>query len=195
MSLRINRPACTHNKHMDITTIIAIAVALGTDAFSMCVGLGMAGVTRLQVIVVTLAVMGFHIVMPLTGYYAGDIFGHLLGRAANIIGALVLVYLGIRMIRGALRNESCQTTEIITANRTGLLMLAGSVSLDALSVGFTLGTQRVALGTAALVMGLVAGAMTLAGLAVGQRVGGLVGEKAVFIGGAVLIVIGIKLLF
>jgi putative Mn2+ efflux pump MntP len=180
---------------MDITTIIAIAVALGTDAFSMCVGLGMAGVTRRQVMVVTLAIMGFHIVMPLAGYYAGDIFGHLLGRAANIIGALVLVYLGVRMIRGAQRNESCETTGIITANPAGLLMLAGSVSLDALSVGFTLGTQRVALGTAALAIGLVAGAMTLAGLVVGQRVGGLAGNKAVLIGGAVLIVIGIKLLF
>jgi len=180
---------------MNTATIFALAVALGTDAFSMCVGLGMGGVTRRQVIIVTLAVMGFHIIMPLSGYYAGHIFGHLIGRAANVIGALVLIYLGFKMLLGAIRNEPDEAAGAAAGgNRAGLLILAGSVSLDALSVGFTLGTRRVDLGTAALIMGLVAGAMTLAGLAAGQRVSGMVGEKAVFAGGAVLMLIGMKLL-
>lgn len=72
--------------------------------------------------------------------------------------------------------------------------MSGSVSLDALSVGFSLGTQNLALGQAVLIMGPVAGLMTMAGFLLGQQVGGWIGEKAVILGGAILIFIGIKLL-
>lgn len=180
---------------MNIITIFALAVALGTDAFSVCVGLGMGGISRRQMLIFILFVTGFHIIMPLTGYIAGAVLGRFIGRAAGFAGALVLVYLGIKMILGALRKEDGKNTGPLLTSRAGVILLTGSVSLDALSVGFTLGTQRVDLGTAALIMGLVAGSMAWLGIYGGRRVGGLVGEKAVFVGGPILVLIGIKLLF
>lgn len=178
---------------MNILTVFALAAALGIDALSVSVGLGMGGISRRQMIIIILFIMGFHILMPLTGYLAGAAFGKLIGRVANIAGALVLVYLGGKMILGALRKKGGDKPETVLTNPAGVVLLTGSVSLDALSVGFTLGTQRVALGTAALIMGMVAGVMTLLGLLGGERISGLIGDKAFFVAGAVLILIGIKL--
>ncbi len=180
---------------MTLTTILLIAVALGTDAFSLCIGLGMGGVTPKQIAIMTGTVLLFHIGMPLLGVYAGEIFGSVVGHVASYAGALVLLYLGIKMIYGSLKKNVEEGPNVLLTNTVGVVFLAGSVSMDALSVGFTLGTQHVALGQAALIIGLIAGLMTLGGLLLGQKVGGWIGEKAVIIGGLILLVIGVRLFF
>ncbi|CCO08420.1 manganese efflux pump MntP family protein [Desulforamulus hydrothermalis] len=179
---------------MDLFTLLALAVALGSDAFSLCVGIGMGGVNRRQIAVISLTVLVFHIVMPLLGWYVGGFLGSKVGRAAAYAGALLLVYLGLKMIREALQPGREEPRFVIT-NTAGLLLLSAGVSMDALSVGFTLGTRQVSLALAAGVIGLVAGAMTLAGLTLGKYVGGWLGDKAQLAGGIILAGIGIKLFF
>jgi putative Mn2+ efflux pump MntP len=41
---------------MSLLTLIALAAALGTDAFSLCVGVGLAGVNRRQIILISVVV-------------------------------------------------------------------------------------------------------------------------------------------
>ncbi|WP_066634018.1 manganese efflux pump MntP [Desulfolucanica intricata] len=178
---------------MSLVTVLLLAVALGTDAFSMCIGVGMAGVRRKQILIITLTVLVFHIIMPVIGWYAGGYFGKLLGRAAAIVGALLLVYLGGRMLRGAWRGGTEEESRAMVANTWGLFVLSASVSMDALSVGFTLGTRSVNLIQVAGITGLVAGIMTFAGLVLGRFIGNWVGSRAQLAGGLILIVIGIKL--
>lgn len=179
---------------MSTVTVLALAVALGTDAFSMCLGLGMAGVTRRQIVVVSLTVLVFHIVMPLVGWYAGEFVGTVAGRAASIAGALLLVYLGIKMIRSVWKGGESVDPKVVLVNTWGLLLLAASVSMDALSVGFSLGTRQVNLPVTAGVIGVVAGIMTAAGLILGRYVGSRVGERAVFGGGILLVGIGVRMI-
>lgn len=76
----------------------------------------------------------------------------------------------------------------------GIILLGATVSLDALSVGFTLGFQQASLGLAALVIGVVAGAMTYIGLGFGRRIEGWLGHRAVMMGGVVLVFIGFDML-
>ncbi|MCL6612686.1 MAG: manganese efflux pump MntP family protein [Peptococcaceae bacterium] len=178
---------------MSFPTIILLALALGTDAFSMCLGIGMAGVRRGQVLLISATVLFFHILMPLAGWYAGSLAGSLAGRAAGVAGALVLVYLGARMIWDVY-GHGREEPRVVLVNTPGLLVLAASVSMDALSVGFTLGTQRVNLALAAGTFGIVAGLMTFAGLWLGGLLGRWVGEKAQLAGGLILIGIGVKIL-
>lgn len=179
---------------MTIMTLLALAVALGSDAFSLCVGIGMAGVTRRQIAIISVTVLLFHIFMPLLGWFAGGFLGAKLGRAAGIAGAALLVYLGGKMILDVLRPGQEEPKFIIT-NTGGLLLLSASVSLDALSVGFTLGTQQVSMALAAGIIGLVAGIMTLAGLTLGRYIGNWIGDKAQLVGGIILAGIGIRLFF
>ncbi len=173
--------------------MLALAIALGTDAFSMCLGLGLAGVTRRQIFVVSITVLVFHIVMPLLGWYAGEFAGALAGRAASIAGSFLLMYLGVKMIWSSLKGGDAMDPKVVLVNTWGLLLLAASVSMDALSVGFSLGTRQVNLPLTAGVIGAVAGVMTAAGLFLGRFVGTRVGERAVLGGGVLLIAIGIHM--
>ncbi len=179
---------------MSLATILLLAVALGTDAFSMCLGLGMTGVKRGQVLLISITVLFFHIMMPLAGWYAGGLAGNLAGRAAGIAGALLLIYLGLRMLWDVYRCDP-EKPRVALVNTWGLLVMAASVSMDALSVGFTLGTRKVNLVLVAVTFGVVAGLMTFAGLWLGRMIGRWVGEKAQLAGGIILVGIGVKLLF
>ncbi|MCL2337319.1 MAG: manganese efflux pump MntP family protein [Firmicutes bacterium] len=178
---------------MAIYTVFALAVALGADAFSVCLGLGMAGVTRRQILLISVTVLVFHILMPLIGWYAGGLAGTVAGRAASVAGALLLLYLGGKMVRSFL-TAGAAAPKVVLLNTWGLLLLAGSVSMDALSVGFSLGTRQVNLLLTAGIIGLVAGLMTVAGLLSGRFVGARAGEWAVLAGGILLVIIGLRMM-
>jgi putative Mn2+ efflux pump MntP len=80
-------------------------------------------------------------------------------------------------------------------NGWGIYVLAASVSLDALSVGVSLGTIRADIFVTVMIMGLVAGLMTGMGLILGRMMGTRLGDKAELLGGLALFLIGVKLLF
>ncbi|MDW7675702.1 MAG: manganese efflux pump [Bacillota bacterium] len=196
---------------MTILTLLFVAVALGTDAFSMAVGIGTSGTVRGNRILLVAGVVAiFHVFMPLIGLYLGGLLGRAVGDWAAFIGAIVLVFIGIHMIREALKGEDGDLipggfgqvpgdgknrTPVVVTSAWALVVLAASVSLDALTVGFGLGTVAVNVALTVIVLGLVAGLMTAAGLVFGRRLGDWFGEKAVMLGGVILIGIGIHMAF
>lgn len=175
---------------MSLPALFLLAVALGTDAFSLCLGIGMAGVSPARVLALGATVFSFHVAMPLLGFKAGEVAGMYLGRPAAVGGALILFYLGARMIWEAVRDE--EPPDVVLGG-WGLFLLGASVSMDALSVGFTMGTLRANLLLAVLLFGAVAGAMTVGGLWLGRLVGCRVGKRSRLLGGAILLGIGAKL--
>jgi putative Mn2+ efflux pump MntP len=74
-----------------------------------------------------------------------------------------------------------------------LLLLATSVSMDALTVGFSLGTIQTPIAYAVLIIGLVAGTMTFLGFMGGKIFSSLVGSYAQFFGGLILLGLAIKM--
>ena len=179
---------------MGLYTVLALAFALSADAFSFSLGLGMAGVNRRQILLLSLTVLVFHIVMPLGGYFIGDLFGEYLGKAAKVLGAVVLIFLGGRMIWESYSGKEENFSNYVLASGYGIITMGATVSLDALSVGFTLGTRQAPLGMAAAVIGIVAGIMTFTGLGFGKKVGEWIGKRAEIFGGAILIYIGASML-
>jgi putative Mn2+ efflux pump MntP len=76
-----------------------------------------------------------------------------------------------------------------------MVALAFVTSIDALAVGLTLAMIEVAIWMPALIIGLVACALTIAGLLLGCRVGERWGRRVGVAGGIILILIGGKILF
>ncbi|MDN5345498.1 MAG: hypothetical protein PWQ18_1612 [Clostridia bacterium] len=191
---------------MEPVGLILVAMALGTDAFSLATGLALGGLRGRRAILFAGTVGIFHIVMPLTGLYLGLLLGRLLGQVAAIIGALVLAGIGGLMLweafehrrqAGSLAGRVFQILPGqggVVEGLMAILLLAGSVSLDALSVGFGLGAISVNVPLTVLTMGFIAGTMTALGLVAGRRLGAYLGNRAEIAGGIVLVAIGVKML-
>ncbi|NLW44010.1 MAG: manganese efflux pump [Syntrophomonadaceae bacterium] len=187
--------------------VFAVAVALGLDAFSVAMGLGLSGVSRYYRTRFIGTVALLHVAMPLLGLYLGLAAGTFMGKWAAIAGAVVLAYIGFQMIREGLREF--QTAVRISEAREKLLLkepettlggwasilvLGFSVSIDALAVGFGLGTARVPILYTVVTTGIVAGVMTGAGWMGGKYFSDLVGKRAQAAGGILLILMAIKML-
>ena len=193
---------------MNIAWVVAVAIALGADAFSLSLAIGLAGIRKRMMLRLSLVVAVFHVIMPLGGMMLGQAFGSILGRFASGIGALVLVGLGGQMLykvyrpttehfsfgeaRAALSRKKFSTRDALSG--WGMYMLAASVSLDALSVGFSLGTIKADVSLTVMTIGMVAGLMTGMGLVLGRIMGTWLGDKAELLGGLALFFIGVKLL-
>ncbi len=177
----------------DYITLFILAGALGTDATSVAMAIGMNGIKRGQISTTSITVGLFHIIMPLTGLYLGRIFGSFLGNMASIIGAVIIIILGINMLRESFSNKN---VSYINLNRWQMVLLALSVSLDSFSAGFGLGTFfSIRTSTVVITIGIVAALMTAVGMIVGKNLGNILGDKAEAVGGIVLILIGLKILF
>ena len=186
---------------MNLPTIFLLAAALGTDAMSMAVGVGIYGVRLRQIILVSSTVCLFHIIMPLAGLTLGAVLGRAVGDMAGLIGAVVLIVIGVRGLIeiygkriAPAPSGSAGGTIYVAGGMAGLIVLAGSVSLDALTVGFGLGAYDVNLPLTVAVFGIVAGIMTAIGFLSGRRLRGWLGGRAEIIGSVILVVIGVKML-
>jgi len=194
---------------MNFFTVLLVAVALGADALSMAVSVGLNGIRKKHLLLFPLIVSIFHVIMPLAGLYLGGFLGRALGQVAGIIGALVLIFIGITMLKEGFTPEAQNTLNFSAARKTfgassgvrvmtglwGLIVLAASVSLDALSVGFGLGAYQVNLALTVLTMGVAAGIMTVTGLLFGKILGNRLEDKAQIVGGFILVGIGIRMFF
>jgi len=177
---------------LELAWILAVSVALGMDAFSFSLALGLVGIKNKTAVRLALTVAGFHVFMPLLGLWAGQKLGTLFGNIVTGIGTLILLWLGMKMILGA-HKKGGKKSSIPNLNGFGIYALAGSVSLDALSVGFSLGTFVSRIIPATLIIGVIAGTMTGAGILLGHRLGTFLSSKAEAIGGVILLIIGIKM--
>ena len=175
--------------------LLLVAVSLGLSNFAAALGIGVSGVdgrTRLRV-GVTFGL--FEAGMPIVGLLLGRGLADTLGHAAHWIGAALLVatglYAAVQAVRGP-RGGQDQARMVPAGPRTGRLLVTGAaLSIDNLAVGFALATFHVDLAVAAVIIGAVSITMSLAGLELGSRLGAKTGERGEFLGGLVLIGVGL----
>jgi len=188
-----------------LATIILVAIVLGADAFSLSMGMGVKGVSRRYEIKFSTTVGVFHIIMPLIGLEAGLALGKLLGVWAGRLGALVLLYIACDFISKGYREIRPQSFKFSEGSKLfkgfkpsrsrwgGIIILGLSVSMDALTVGFSLGTFKMPLFITVMIMGCTAGIMTALGFTGGRFFGRLFGSYAQMAGGIVLLLLAVKL--
>jgi len=191
-----------------LLTIILVAVVLGLDAFSLSLGLGLQGRSRSYGLKFSAMVGVFHIIMPLVGLNLGLAAGKFLGVWASRLGAAILAYIAVDFIIKGYRQTrphsySFKEGKAVITKRNdsyrenwgNMLLLGISVSIDALTVGFSLGTFKMPIFITVIIMGMVAAIMTMLGFLGGRMFSRLVGSYAQMAGGLVLAVLAIKLLF
>lgn len=175
------------------------------DAFSLALGLGLKGVSYRYEFKLCILVALFHVLMPLIGLYLGIVAGRFLGIWAQRLGAVILAYIGVSfLVKGyqEVRPQAYSFHEgsgirLPTGAKTygSIWLLSASVSVDALSVGFGLGTFQMPLLLTVLTIGSVAGLMTWLGFLGGRFFSRITGSYAQIAGGLVLIALAGKLLW
>jgi len=176
----------------ELITLIIMAFALGMDAFSIGLGMGMHKLRLRQIFKIGLTIGIFHVVMPLLGIIAGKFLSDNFGAIAGIIGGGLLVVLGIQMIWSSFKEEDSYR---ITPVGFGLLIFALSVSLDSFSVGLSLGIYQARTVAVLACFGIAATCLTWLGLLIGRKVQGLLGVYGEVMGGGILLIFGLKLLW
>ena len=177
-------------------TLIAIAVGLSIDAFAVAVASGIAiqNMKLRHALLIGAFFGGFQALMPLLGWFAGSWAHDYIGAVDHWIAFGLLTFVGAKMIVEAfkLKQEEQITNPL---DLYVLLTLAFATSIDALAVGLSLSMLSVAIVAPALIIGATTFALSVAGVYIGDVFGHLFEEKLEFVGGLVLIGIGVKILW
>ena len=179
---------------MPIVETLFLALALAMDAFavslgaSSCLPQGRRAAFRLA----------FHFglfqaLMPVLGWLAGLGLAGFISAFDHWATFLLLLWIGVRMLRAG--DEADDEGERKDPSRGWtLLALSVAVSLDALAVGLSLAFLKVDIWQPVLVIGLVTGALSWLGVRLGRRLGQAWGPRMERAGGAILILIGLRIL-
>lgn len=188
---------------MDLFTLLLLAVGLSMDAFAVavCKGLAMPRATLGNSAVVGLWFGGFQGVMPFLGFLLGVQFSRHINKVAPWIAFILLVLIGGDMIKESLSKDEDEESESLAIHE--MLLLAIATSIDALAVGVTFACvpMQVVAGGAyqntIVSCGIIATTtfiISFVGVNVGHVFGTRYRNKAEFVGGAILVILGIKIL-
>ncbi|OCL25660.1 hypothetical protein U472_15125 [Orenia metallireducens] len=186
---------------VSIIEVVVLGVALGTDAFSVSVAIGTRRLRLLLLLKLSLVIGIFHVIMPLLGLELGlflhNFFGNYyfedtIDKVTTAIGSGVLMILGMIMIYENFKSDEDDNNFDLYG--WSLIILALSVSIDALSVGFSLGMLDTNIIFSCLILGVIATVMVICGLTLGDKIGKLLSGNAEVLGGVALIVLGIHFL-
>lgn len=181
---------------MDFFTLTGLAIALAMDAFAVALG---AGVILNPVTQRQLFRLGFHFGlfqggMVVIGWLAGIGLRKFVIVYAPWIAFGLLTLVGCKMIYEALSGSDGNAERRDPTRGLTMVMLSIATSLDALAVGFSLSLLGVVVWTPALVIGVIAAALTVAGMLLGRKIGNVWGSRIEILGGIILIGIGLKIL-
>lgn len=170
-------------------TLVLMAAALGMDALSLGVGIGLRGIRLLTILKVSIIVGIFHTLLPLLGMFMGKYFSMILGELAVMVGGGLLILLGTHMLYSAFLGDGVQS--IVFKNIWGLLLISLMVSLDSFSVGVSMGMVVDDIWLTVSLFGIFGGILAMIGLLIGRKFGHWTGNYGEGLGGVVLLVFGL----
>ena len=183
---------------MNIWIVLGMAVGLAMDCFAISMGAscGPDRPTGRGALRMASSFGAFQFAMPLLGWFAGDKVVRYIGGVDHWVAFGLLALVGGRMIFESFekRGERDSGRPVDRTRGAALLVLSLATSIDALAVGLSLAMVRTGILFPAAVIGAVSFGLSLLGSKLGPVLGRIIGKRAEFAGGLVLIGIGIKIL-
>lgn len=180
---------------MNWLTLLGIALGLAMDALAVAVatGLTLPRITFRHIFRLSFHFGLFQFMMPILGWLAGRTVSTYINAFDHWIACALLSFIGGKMLWEAYFDHEAAAREDPTR---GLMLVTLSVatSIDALAVGLSLAFLDVSIWFPSLVIGLVAGLLTLLGIRFGSQIGSRFGKWAETLGGLFLIAIGLRIL-
>ena len=179
---------------MGILEIIAIGIGLAMDSFavSICKGLAMKKMNWKNALIIAGFFGVFHMGMLIIGYFLGTAFSSFVESVDHWIAFVLLLVIGGKMIVGSFERKPKKEEKGVDVK--SMLMLAIATSIDALAVGVTFAFFETNILMASLTIGLIIFLVAVCGVWIGNKFGGKLQNKAEFLGGVILVIIGLKIL-
>lgn len=189
--------------------IVLVAIGLAADAFAAALtqGVSMRRLNYRAAALIALTFGVFQAVMPVMGFALASQFHTFLAPIDHWIAFGMLFIIGALMVREALSPDepcghdvcppSCDGTAESSEYRLSiksLILLGIGTSIDAAAVGVSFAVLKVSMLKAALIIGVITAALSFAAVVIGNRVGTKWRTGAELAGGAILIVIGLRIL-
>ena len=185
---------------MGFGELLVLAVGVSMDAFavSICKGLAMQKATPGGMAIVGGWFGGFQALMPLIGFYLGTLFASAIEAVDHWVAFGLLGVIGAGMLKEALEksDECCCCADEHNADLGAktMVVLAVATSIDALAVGVTFAFLKVDIIPAVAFIGIVTFTLSSLGTWVGGMFGARFKSKAEFAGGAILMLMGTRIL-
>ena len=168
------------------------------DAFAvaLCKGLALKKITSKNCMIVGVWFGAFQGLMPLIGYLLGNTFAEKITSIDHWIAFILLALIGGNMIKESLskEDECCDDSLGFKA----MLVMAIATSIDALAVGVSFAFTDFSPDWFVYVAFILIGIITFTLSSIGVKIGNIFGtkykSKAEFAGGAILIILGLKIL-
>ncbi len=182
---------------MSILEIFILGIGLAMDAFAVaiCKGLALDKTKLKHYLIVGAWFGGFQGLMPLIGYFLGKTFGHYIESIDHWVAFGLLLIIGGNMIKESFEKDC----ECCNKNDAGLafgamLLLAVSTSIDAAATGIVLSSEGANIWLSVIIITAVTFVISAIGIKIGNIFGIKYKNKAEFAGGAILILLGAKML-
>ncbi|MDB5265284.1 MAG: hypothetical protein JWN64_855 [Parcubacteria group bacterium] len=183
----------TLQSYMSLIELFLIALSLSLDAAAVAISAGAFQASFKRALKVALFFGIFQGVMPLLGWAAGLAFKDYVSEYGHIIGFVLLLGVGVKMLFEALKKEDDSENKDIVSTGT-LTILAIATSIDALVVGITFNFVPVSIPVATILIGVVTFAMSLIGFYLGAKSKDILGSKIEIVGAVILVLLAFKIL-
>lgn len=177
---------------MTYLLLVAVALAMDSVAVSIASGSKYKTITLSTTLFIAFIFGFFQGIMPLIGYLGASVFSGYVREYDHWIAFTLLVFLGGKMFYEAYKNSFEE--EVRDLSFKTLLLLAVATSIDALAVGVTFAFMQVDILEAVVTIGLITMLLCIVAVYIGKFLGSLLEDKAEMLGGAILIILGWKIL-
>ena len=179
---------------MSIFEVVVIAIGVAMDAFavSICKGLSMKKMNWTNALIIGLYFGIFQALMPLIGYFLGESFKSIIVSIDHWIAFILLFIIGFNMIKEAFSEEEKQLNDSVSFKE--MVPLAIATSIDALTVGVTFAFFDINILLSITIIGVITFAFSFFGVKAGNILGSKIQKQSEILGGAILIIIGLKIL-
>ena len=173
---------------MNILELFLTGISLALDAFTISICKGLANNKKKDGIIIPFFFGLFQFIMPILGYYIGNIFSEKIIYFNPYISMILLVTIGILMLTE--KNDNDISTNL---KMSELFFLAIATSIDALVIGISFSFLKIHILSSSILIGIITFIMCLLGYYLGNFFNKKIGKYSNLIGGIIIILLGIKI--
>ena len=180
---------------MDYFLIIFVGLGLSFDTFAVSVSSGIIKqeIRFLEACKIAIILAFFQAAMPTIGWFLGEQVKEIISNYDHWVVFSILSLLGLKMILDSFKKEE---DKIFNPLNIWIMISMGiATSIDAFAVGISFSIINIPIFITAIIIGSVTYLASMLGILFGKKTGSHFGQKIEVLGGLILILIGLKILF